>query len=482
MSGILDAGCSPGLGILDISTAVRSGRFTARSMVEHALARIARLDGEVGAFTAVISERALARADAIDARHAAGKPVGALAGVPFAAKNLFDIAGLVTRAGSRINRDNPPATRDATLIERLEGQGAICLGALNMGEFAYDFTGENIHDGPARNPHALGHMAGGSSGGSASSVAAGFVPLSLASDTNGSIRVPASFCGLFSLKPTLGRLSRARTFPFVASLDHLGPLTRSARDLALAYDVMQGPDPDDPSCAERPAQPVLFELGRGIEGLRIAVATGYFAGGGNSEAFRAVERCARGLDATEIVDLPQAVIARAAAYIVTSTEAGALHRERLRQRAGDFDPAVRDRLIAGNMVPATWAAQAYKFRNWFAAEMRRLFERIDLILAPATPCRAPRLGQSVIDIAGESRPVGASLGIYTQPISLVGVPVVTVPVWEDGEDLPIGVQIVAPAWREDLALRAAWALETAGIVRAPVANIGCGPSTAGAAT
>jgi 1-carboxybiuret hydrolase len=471
MTGLIDAGCSPNLGILEISMSVRSGRFTARAMVEYSLARIAAFDGRVGAFTAVIAERALAKADAIDARHAAGKPVGALAGVPFAAKNLYDIAGVVTLAGSKINRGNQPATRDSTLIERLEGQGAICIGALNMGEYAYDFTGENFHDGPSRNPHDLEHMAGGSSSGSASAVAAGFVPLSLGTDTNGSIRVPASLCGLFGLKPTFGRLSRARSFPFVASLDHTGPLARSTRDLALAYDVMQGPDPDDPDCTQRPAQPALFELGRGVEGLRIAVADGYFAQSGNAEAFAAVRRCAKALDATEVVTVPQAAVARAAAFLITTTEGGALHRERLRTRAGDFDPAVRDRLIAGNMVPATWVGQAHKFRQWFRGEMHRIFERIDIILAPATPCRAPRIGQSTMEVGGLTLPVRANLGLYTQPISFIGLPVVTVPLWSDNEKLPIGVQVIAPAWREDLALRAAWALETAGIARAPVANL-----------
>src|SRR5262249_4796329 len=152
---------------------------------------------------------------------------GPLAGVPFAVKNLFDVAGLTTRAGAKINRDLPAARRDAALIERLEAAGAVLVGALNMGEYAYDFTGENVHDGPSRNPHDVSRMSGGSSGGSGVAVAGGLVPLALGSDTNGSIRVPASLCGIFGLKPTYGRLSRARTFPFVASLDHVGPMARS---------------------------------------------------------------------------------------------------------------------------------------------------------------------------------------------------------------------------------------------------------------
>src|SRR5579864_3600701 len=240
-----------------IAAAVAAGRVSATHIVEATLARIRERDPLLNSFTAVAERRALARAQALDAAQAKGERLPPLAGVPFAVKNLFDVAGLPTLAGSKINRDLPPAPRDAALIERLEAAGAILVGALNMGEYAYDFTGENIHDGPSRNPHDLNRMTGGSSGGSGAAVGGGLVPLALGSDTNGSIRVPASLCGVFGLKPTYGRLSRARTFPFVASLDHVGPLARSARDLALAYDAMQGFDAEDPVCADRAAEPVV---------------------------------------------------------------------------------------------------------------------------------------------------------------------------------------------------------------------------------
>ncbi|TXM68679.1 AtzE family amidohydrolase, partial [Methylobacterium sp. WL69] len=238
-----------------VAAAVADGSVSARTVVAAALDRIGRIDPAVNAFTDVLAERALAGADRIDAARARGAPLGPLAGVPFAAKNLYDIAGLPTRAGSRINRERVPAERDATLIARMEAAGAILVGALNMGEYAYDFTGENIHDGDTRNPHDLGRMSGGSSGGSGGAVAAGLVPLALASDTNGSIRVPSAFCGCFGLKPTYGRLSRAGSFPFVGSLDHLGPMARSAGDLALAYDALQGPDPADPVATDRAPEP-----------------------------------------------------------------------------------------------------------------------------------------------------------------------------------------------------------------------------------
>ena len=449
----------------EIAEAVAKGDISAVEVTEAALARIARRDPALNAFTAVLEVRALARAEDLDNAHTEGRSLGPLAGVPFAVKNLFDIAGLPTLAGSKINRDAPPARRDATLIERLEAAGAVLLGALNMGEYAYDFTGENIHDGPSRNPHATDRMTGGSSGGSGAAAAGGLVPIALGSDTNGSIRVPASLCGLFGLKPTYGRLSRARTFPFVASLDHVGPLARSAKDLALAYDAMQGHDGDDPVCADRPAEPVTPLLARGADGLRIAVAGGYFGKGAFAEARTALERVAAALGANREIDIPEAERGRAAAYVITAAEGASLHLDRLRTRADDFDPAVRDRLIAGAMVPAPLVMQAQKFRRWYREQVLELFKGVDAILAPATPCTAPRIGQQTFVLDGVELPVRANLGLYTQPISFVGLPVAAVPV--PLEPLPIGVQIIAAPWREDVALRIAHALEREGVAAAP---------------
>jgi 1-carboxybiuret hydrolase len=448
----------------DIAAAVADGRTSASAVVRAALARIAANNPVLNAFTAVLEDRALAKARAIDAARLAGHPLGALAGVPFAVKNLFDVAGLPTLAGSKINCERAPAARDATLIARLEANGAVLVGALNMGEYAYDFTGENVHYGPSRNPHDVAHMTGGSSGGSAGAVAGGLVPLALGSDTNGSIRVPASLCGVFGLKPTYGRLSRAHTFPFVASLDHLGPLARSTHDLALAYDAMQGHDGDDPVCAERPVEPVASEIARGSEGLRIAIAGGYFRAGVFPEAQTALARVAAALGAATEIELPQAKRARAAAYVITAAEGGALHLARLRTRGHDFDPAVRDRLIAGAMIPAALVTKAQKFRRWYREQVLALFAGVDAVLAPATPCAAPLIGQQTFVLDGVELAVRANLGLYTQPISFIGLPVVAVPV--PLEPMPIGVQIIAAPWREDVALRVAYALEQAGAVAA----------------
>ena len=453
----------------EIAAAVGDGRTSATAVVGAALARIAKYDPVLNAFTAVVKKRALAKAEAIDAARAEGGKPGALAGVPFAVKNLFDIAGLPTLAGSKINRDRPPAARDATLIARLEAQGAVLVGALNMGEYAYDFTGENVHDGPSRNPHDIKRMTGGSSGGSGGAVAGGLVPIALGSDTNGSIRVPSSLCGIFGLKPTYGRLSRAHTFPFVASLDHVGPLARSARDLALAYDAMQGHDPDDPVCVNRAPVAATPLLDRGTNGLRIAVAGGYFRNGAFPQAQAALERVAAALGAAREIELPEAERARAAAYVITASEGSALHVERLRTRARDFDPAVRDRLIAGAMIPASLVTKAQKFRRWYREQVLALFAGVDAILAPATPCTAPLIGQQTFVLDGVELPVRANLGIYTQPISFIGLPVAAVPV--PLEPLPIGVQVIAAPWREDIALRIAHALEQAGVAAATKPSI-----------
>jgi aspartyl-tRNA(Asn)/glutamyl-tRNA(Gln) amidotransferase subunit A len=453
----------------EIAGAVRAGTTSAREVIDAVLATIRTRDKALNAFTAVTEERARAKAAAIDARRAQGAALGPLAGVPFAVKNLFDVAGLPTLAGSKINREHAAATRDATLIERLEAAGAILVGALNMGEYAYDFTGENVHDGPSRNPHDTLRMTGGSSGGSGGAVAGRLVPFSLGSDTNGSIRVPASLCGIFGLKPTYGRLSRARTFPFVASLDHLGPFARTVGDLALAYDAMQGHDPDDPVCVERPAEPTLPRIDDGIDGLKVAVAVGYFRKGAAPEALTALERVAAALAAKREIEIPEAARARAAAYVITATEGAALHLDRLRTRANDFDPAVRDRLIAGAMVPATLVNKAQKFRRWYRARVLELFAEVDVILAPATPCTAPLIGQQTFVLDGVELPVRANLGIYTQPISFIGLPVVAVPV--PLQPLPVGVQIIAAPWREDVALKVARTLERAGVVAAPAPTI-----------
>lgn len=455
----------------DIAAAVQGGGTSARAVVQSALALVQATEPKVNAFTAVLAERALKRADAVDAspRRARMK----LAGVPFAVKNLFDVAGLTTLAGSKIEATRPPAARDAALVRRLEAEGAVLVGALNMDEYAYGFTTENTHYGPTRNPHDGTRISGGSSGGSAAAVAAGQVPLSLGSDTNGSIRVPASLCGVYGLKPTFGRLPRSGSYPFVASLDHLGPFARSVADLALAYDVMQGPDTADPACAQRDIEPTAPLLERGAQGLRIGVLGGWFREMALPEALAAVDRVAAALGTTRLIELPEVARARAAAFVITAGEGGALHLDDLRTRAHEFDPMTRDRFLANALVPAAWVMRAQRVRHWFARRVARAFETVDVLIAPATPCTAPTIGTEWLEVAGQKLPARASMGLLTQPISCIGLPVVTVPLWglnPQAPQLPIGVQLIAAPWREDLALRVAATLEAQGVCSAPVAK------------
>ncbi|MFO1328362.1 MAG: AtzE family amidohydrolase [Rubrivivax sp.] len=460
-----------------ISAALRRRESRVGAVVEAAIERIQATDGRVNAFTQRTLQRALSRAAALDTRLAAGDTTAMalpLLGVPFAVKNLFDIEGVTTLAGSKIERGRPPARRDALLLQRLEAAGAVLLGALNMDEYAYGFTTENSHEGPTRNPHDLARLAGGSSGGSAAAVAAGQVPLTLGSDTNGSIRVPASLCGVFGLKPTFGRLPRTGSYPFVASIDHLGPFARSVRDLALSYDAMQGHDGADPFNVARPIEPTapqLDGLGGLPRGLRIGVLGGWFRDMALPEARAAVDRVAAALGATREVVWPEVARGRAAAFLISNAEGAALHLPDLKTRAHDFEPLSRDRFLAGALIPAPWLVQAHRVRRWFAQRVAESFADVDVLLAPATPCAAPLIGTEWLDIGGQRLPARASLGLLTQPVSCVGLPVCAVPVWGAHASLPVGVQVIAAPWREDRVLAVAAALESMGVVQAPVASL-----------
>jgi AtzE family amidohydrolase len=331
-----------------------------------------------------------------------------------------------------------------------------------MDEYAYGFTTENAHFGAVYNPHDLSRSAGGSSGGSAAAVAAGLGCFALGSDTNGSIRVPASFCGIFGLKPTFGRLPRTGTFPFVFDLDHLGPFARSTADLELVYSVLLGWDAADPACV---ADPPTHPSASGSP-IRVALLDGWFHDMAGPEAREAVAAAAEVLGVRARVTLAQAQDARSAAFLITAASGAELHRTSLRDRPGDFDPAVRGRLLAGGLLPASALLRAQRLRRAAYDEAKALFTEHNLLIAPATPIPAPHLGETELPINGRTGPLRPNIGVLTQPISAIGLPVVAVPV-RTGE-LPIGVQLIAPPWREDLALAAAARLEAAGLASAPV--------------
>lgn len=455
-----------------IATAVRAQQVSATEVAIATLDRITARNPALNCFTTVTTETALADAAKIDRAIASGQDPGVLAGVPFAVKNLFDIAGITTLAGSKINAENPPASRDATAIARLKQAGAILVGALNMDEYAYGFVTENSHYGATRNPHDTNRIAGGSSGGSAAAVAGGMVPLTLGSDTNGSIRVPAALCGVYGLKPTYGRLSRAGAFLFASSFDHIGTFTRSVRDAAIAFDVLQGWDSRDPVCTQRSPVETLHVASLqpdNIDGLRIAIAEDYFRTGAEPEALAAVERVAQVLGATQYVTIPEAHRARAGAFVITACEGANLHLANLRSRPEDFDPATRDRFLAGAMIPVSWYLQAQRFRRWFRDRVRAIFQHVDLILAPTTPCVAPFIGQQTIQLDGREILVRPHLGLFTQPLSFIGLPVLSVPIIRSN-GLPLGVQLIAAPYNEGKILQVAAMLEAEGVIAASVVD------------
>ncbi len=449
------------------AAAVRSGELKATEVLDATLARIAERDPAINSFTTVTEGRARAEAERVDRVVADGEDPGPLAGVPVAVKNLFDIRGVVTLSGSAIDAESAPATTDAAAVASLTRAGALVVGALNMDEYAYGFTNENSHVGPCRNPHDLARVAGGSSGGSGAAVAAGLVPLTLGTDTNGSVRVPAALCGTFGFKPTFGRISRRGATLFAPSLDHVGPLARSVRDLALGYDVLHGFDGADPVSLSRPHEPTLADIDRGATGLRIAVADDYFTRGCHRIVLDALDKVVTALSVTRRVTIPEAERARAAAMVITAAEGASLHLSDLMTRPQDFDPMTRDRFLAGALIPGAHYVRAQRFRSWYRREVAALFKSVDIILAPTTPFAATPIGQRTIDVDGRDVVVAPNMGLFTQPLSFVGLPVVSVPV-AGSEPMPLGVQVIGAPYAEKNVLRVAAALEAMGVASAPV--------------
>lgn len=458
------------LSIRDIQRALGNGELSAQEIARRTLEEIARVNPQINAWTAITEQRMLAEAAQIDTLRRQRQPLPPLAGVPYAVKNLFDVAGHTTLAGAQLFSERPPAAADSWAVRQLQQAGGLLSGMLNMDAYAYGFTTENSHYGATRNPHDLQRIAGGSSGGSAAAVAAGTVHFSLGSDTNGSIRVPASLCGIFGLKPTFGRLSRAGTQPFVASLDHIGPFARRCGDLATVYDALQGSDPQDAFQADRPAQLTAMQLPRGMEGLRCAVLGGYFTTWCDDDARAALQRAARALEAQEELIFPEAELARSAAFILSASEGGNQYLPALRREPARFEPHSRERLLAGAMIPAAWYVQAQRFRRHAQQQFLALFRHTDVLLAPATPCSATPIGAQEMEINGQPLPIRASMGMLTQPISFLGLPVATAPL-RTAAGRPIGLQLIAAPFNEQACLRAAAALEQMGIAVADAAEV-----------
>lgn len=430
---------------LGLAVDVRRGRRSAVSIAQAALDAIRAGDGAINAITRILPDRSLAEAAAVDATVARGENPGPLAGVPYVVKDLFDVAGLPTTAGAAMRADAPPAERDAEAIQRMRAAGAVLVATANMDEFAYGFATVNAAHGTTRNPHDRARLAGGSSGGSAAAVAAAMVPVSLGSDTNGSVRVPAALCGLYCLKPTHGALPMTGVFPFVDSFDDIGPFATTIADLEAVWRVLGG--------SGEATVPRLARLG------------GWFARNVSPDLAAAIDRVAEHLGGLETVELPDVGRARSAAYLMTAGEGGARHLPELRRRALAFDPATRDRLIAGALMPASYYRDAQRFRETFRAAAETLFERHDVLIAPCVGEVAPLIDDPHVTVDGARMPARAHLGLFTQPLSFIGLPVIAAPLLRPGK-LPLGLQIVGRPGSEATLFALAGRLEREGFTGA----------------
>jgi aspartyl-tRNA(Asn)/glutamyl-tRNA(Gln) amidotransferase subunit A len=428
------------------------------------LDRIAALDGGLRSFITVCADAALDAARTAEAALMTRRPVGPLHGVPYALKDLYDTAGVRTTGGSRIFADRVP-TADATVVRRLAEAGAIVLGKLNMVEFAYGPEGLNAHYGHARNPwDAVTHrMAGGSSSGSGVAVAAGLAPGALGSDTGGSIRIPASLCGITGLKPTYGRVSRAGVLPLAWSMDHVGPMTRTVADSALMLGAMAGYDPADPSTSVLPVPDYLTALTGNVKGLRVGLLRSFFLDGAAPAVRAAVEAAATTLAAAgavvDEVKLERVDLAGAGSLAVVGVEALAYHAELLRTRAAEYDADVARRLRVGAFIGGLHYVRAQQVRALVRDEVDGALARRDVLLAPSTPIVAPAVDERQATLGDGPADVRTALLRFTRPFNFSGHPACAVPCGFTEGGLPIGMQLIGRPFDEATLLRAADAFQ-----------------------
>ena len=440
------------------SILIHSRRASSVDLVRACLDRIARHDRELGTFITLTADSALDEAKRADADLGNGVDRGPLHGIPIALKDLYDTAGVRTTAGSRIFADRVP-DRDCAVVEKLRSAGAVFLGKLNLHELALGVTNQNPHFGPTCNPWDTTRIPGGSSGGSAAAVASGFCYMSPGSDTGGSIRIPASLCGVAGLKPTYGRVSLRGVIPLSWTLDHAGPLARTVGDLALALGAIAGHDPLDPSSSDVPADDYASGLEDGAKDVRVLIPTNHFFDDIDPEVDAAVREAARvlvtlGATVTEMA-LPRAELLAPTQRAILLTDAAAVHREHLRERAADIGADVLTRLRTGQTLTGTDYAQARRDRDELRREWFAVLRDHDVILSPTTLIAAPpRDGEDAVAAAQR-------LTANTSPFNLTGLPAISLPCGFTQAGLPIGLQLAAGPWRERLLLRVARAYENA---------------------
>ncbi|MCC7175850.1 MAG: amidase [Bryobacterales bacterium] len=451
--------------VLQAAAELRAKKLSVHELVQESLDRIARLDGRVNAFITVMAQSALARARRLDEELAAGVDRGPLHGIPVALKDVFSTRGVRTTCGSRIFADYVP-DHDAAVVERLTGAGAVIVGKTNMHELAYGITSVNPHYGAVRNPRDPERVAGGSSGGSATAVAAGMVFLAMGTDTGGSIRIPASFCGVVGLKPTHGRVSRYGVLPLDFSLDHMGPLARSARDAALALEAIAGHDPRDPSCSRKPAPRYVPGAQLRLDGLRIGIPQDNLLEGADAEviaALRAASRAAEALGAGLVqVKLPDIDQVNAIGRLILLAEAAAIF-EKDQSRRADFGADVRALLDQGRLIPATDYVNAQRLRREKCREFAAVWREVDCLFTPATPLPAPKIEETTVELGGRRVDVRLAATRFVRPFNVLGLPALSMPCGSSSRGLPLGLQIAGRSFDEATVLRVSAALEDHGI-------------------
>lgn len=458
--------------IVEAAAALRRRQVSSVELTLDCLARIERWNAELNAFITVTADAALAQARTADAELASGLDRGPLHGIPIAHKDLFCTRGVRTTGGSRIFAESVPEF-DAAVVERLRNAGAVMVGKTNLHEHAYGITSENPHYGTVRNPWDRERSPGGSSGGSAVAVATGMALGATGTDTGGSIRVPASWCGITGLKPTYGRVSRFGVLPLGYSLDHVGPMALTVRDTALLFEAMAGYDPRDPSSVDRPVPRCLPpEEEPSLKGIRIGLPRNFF-----------FERIERDVDAAvyfmaytaedlgaelERLRVPDGDQLNALAHLTLLVEAAAVHEPYLRKRRSSYGEDVRTLLDMGRVIPAVDYVQAQRLRRRILGVYLDILRRVDALLVPATPMTAPRIGQKTVEIGGLSEDTRIAATRLLRGINLLGLPVLALPAGLSSAGLPIGCQLIGRPWEEPLLLRIGAALEArTGFVRRP---------------
>jgi aspartyl-tRNA(Asn)/glutamyl-tRNA(Gln) amidotransferase subunit A len=434
-----------------VAKAIAMKRLSAQEVTRSCLHRIAEWQPKLNAFMVVEAEAALKAADEADAELAKGKNRGALHGVPLAHKDMYYEAGKIVTCGSLIRRDFVPGIT-STALRRLKDAGQIRLGSLQMVEFAYGPTGHNVHYGAVKNPFATDHITGGSSSGSGSAVAARLTFAALGSDTGGSIRMPAHFCGVTGLKTTHGRISRAGAMPLSQSLDTVGPLARTAEDCALLLGVMAGADPEDPTCSTAPVPNYVAATSGEIKGLKIGVPTSFYVDDLDAEVARVLDDTITALkqEGAEIitVELPDQRQLTAACQLVLATEAAAYHKRWLIERPQDYGPQVLMRLQNGLAIPGVSYLEALRWRGPALAAHIAATSDVDAVLAPVAPVPAPTLAESDVGNSSGAEAVIQRLTRFTRPINYLGLPSLAVPAGFTAKGLPVGMQLIGRAFDE----------------------------------